>query len=79
MSQGKIPCENEVWITMLSPISLFFVFNFLIYTTVNDGLEQALSEKLPNSECISKIELAGFPDILNVGIRERTIMIPFCV
>ena len=45
----------------------------------NDGLEQALSEKSPNSECISNVELAGFPDTLNVGIRERTIMIPFFV
>lgn len=79
MSQGKIACENEVWITMLSPISLFFVFILLIYATVNDGLEQALSEKSPNSECISNVELAGFPDTLNVGIRERTIMIPFFV
>ena len=41
MSQGKIACKNEVWITMLSPISLFFVFILLIYATVNDGLEQA--------------------------------------
>lgn len=77
MPQGKIPCENEIWVTLLSPISLFFVFILLIYTTVNDGLEQALSEKLSNSECISKVELAGFPDTLNIGIRERTIMIPF--
>ena len=75
--QGKIPRENEIWIAMLSPTSLFFVFILLTYTTVNDGLEQALSEKLSNSECISKVELAGFPDTLNAGIRERTIMIPF--
>lgn len=64
---------------MLSPISLLFVFVLLIYAAVNDGLKQVLSEKLPNSECISKVELAGFPDTLNVGVRERTIMTPFSV
>ena len=64
---------------MLSPISLFFVFILLIYAVANDGLKQVFSEKLPNSECISKVELAGFPDMLNVGIRERTIVTPFFV
>ena len=60
---------------MMSPISIFFALSLLIYTTVNDGLEQDAteggSEKLCNYRYISKAELIRFHDMLNVGIRER--------
>lgn len=59
---------------MMSPISIFFALSVLIYTTVNDSLEQdgteGGGEKLSNYRYTSKVELTGFHGMLNVGIRE---------